>query len=426
MAKVRSIETVVAQLKKSASAKQAAAASGAPGTPAVQVTETDPQDKGTVKKPHDPQTDLNVMNLPGGKSNPDNVDKTPVLTPANPPGKTVNESAEKSAADKVKKAVAGIQSLRDSILKGAATEGKQPDKSPADAGKPAPEAPKTEPKKEEPKKEEKPASVTGEDGKIEGKPVNVDKVAENVPAVPEKDPKAEPAPKPREDAIDGVPAENKDNVDKTANDLSFGPEDYVKFAAIMSQFEDGAQIAQNLIERKLGAEIAAEVVKAASVMEKQAQELEAYYASGAAEADALWAQATPEERATITKLAHVRQIVHENCSSDLEKLAFDAGAGAATEDLDAMAASPDGAMPEPSADITPEDIIAVLDELVQSGQLDEATAQAILQELLGGAEGAEAGGEGHAEPDADNMPPEIKEAAALLKQAAVLTEKLTK
>jgi hypothetical protein len=163
----------------------------------------------------------------------------------------------------------------------------------------------------------------------------------------------------------------------------------------------------------------------------------------------MWQNASPEERASIVKLAAAHQLAKSTLQTDGEKQAYDAGAAAGADMVDsgalggapggaAGAPAPDAAGADPSADpagadnITDDDIIAVLSELVQSGKIKPEEAEAILQALQsGGAEanptapaGADAAAPTSAMPDAppDSAPPEQKEAFSIVKSASVATD----
>jgi len=472
MAKTLTYQEIVARLNdrvKSAS-KQATAGSGAPGTPSVQVTEKDPQDTGTVQIPKDPSTSPKQQNLPGSgaDSHPNhNTDVTPVkAVGATAPAETVTADEGAGSAAKAAKVTAAIKNFR-VAFKSAASE-KLDVKAPAAEGKPASmvkEAPKAA------------AELTPTD-KGKHPVVNKDKTAQGpkTEQVTEKDPQEESKPKVREDAIGGVPekavtnenVKGNENTDKAAA-LEFDPSYHFKLASIVLADTDLRNAAEAKLQEALGAEVASDIIKAAAVMEQEANAIAELEAAGAFEAEELWKSASVEERATITKLAALHDYVRGKLATEVEKQAYDMGASAAADEMDQppMPAGPEGAAPGPegaapgpegAGEVTPEDIMAVLQQLVESGQLDEQTAQAILTELSGGgapegaapegaapegapgqaeaeaaaaaagpeAEAAEAGGPGHAEPDADDagVPPEIKEMAA--KGASVVAKLITK
>ena len=431
MAKTLQYQEIVSRLAdrtKSAAAKKATAGSGAPGTPSVQVTEKDPEDKGTVEIPKDPSTAPKAQNLPGSgtDSHPNhNKDVTPVKSVgATAPSDTVTDDAGAGPAAKAAKALTAIKDFRASLKSASAPKAAASDK----AEKLNVQAPAAEGK---PGKMEKEAELTEVD-KGKHPVVNADKAAQGPKAsqVPEKDPQEEPKPAVREDAVGGVPAKgvNNDNVsgnentDKAAG-FELDPSYHFKLASIVLADADLKSRAEAKLQEALGAEVAADVIKCATVMEQEANAIAELEASGAAEAEELWKSASEAERNTIVKLASLHDFVRGKLATEMEKQAYDMGASAAADEMDqpeaapapdaAAGAAPDaaaGAAPDAAApgaeggDVSPEDIMAVLQHLVQSGQIDEPTAQAILQELSGGGEGAAPADAGAPAPDAGAAP----------------------
>lgn len=430
MAKTLTYKEIVSRLKDrtSGASKQATAGSGAPGTPSVQVTEKDPQDEGTVQIPKDPSTAPKATNLPGSgtDSHPVHNKEVTAVKPvgATSPSQTVTDDNGAGSAAKAAKVVSAIRDLR-ATFKQAASDPKNTDvKAPAAEGKPV--EPKKEAKKAEMEKEapkaEKAAEINGavDDGKHPV--VNADKAAQGPKAdqVKEKDPQEEPKPSVREDAIGGVPSnadtnestKGNENKDKTAAHVEFDPSYHFKLASVVLANDELRKAAEAAMQESLGAEVARDLIKAASVMENEANALAELEANGALEAEELWKSASNEERALIVKLAAFHDYSRGKLKTDFEKSAYDMGATAAADEMDqppmpgadAGAGAPPAdpaagapAGPDAGGEVTPEDIMAVLQHLVQSGQIDEQTAQAILTELSGG--GAP-GGDAGAPPDA--------------------------
>jgi len=409
--KTLTYQEIVARLAdrtKSASAKAATAGSGAPGTPSTQVTEKDPQDMGKVGIPKDPNSAPAATNLPGSGSDTHpvhNKDVTAVKSVGATSAKeTVTDDNGAGAAAKAAKVVASIRNLRDSINKSAATaktaetDDKKPHaKSPADAGKPAEHKPA-----EHKPAEHKYADTNGpiDDGKHTA--TNSDKAAQGPKAkqVTEKDPQEEPKPSVREDAITGIPenadtnesTEGNENKDKAAA-LDFDPSFHFKLASVILADDNLRQQAEAKLQEAFGAEVAADIVKAAATMEDEANLLVELEAAGAFEAEELWKSASETEKSMIIKLAALHDHNRTGLSDDMCKQAYDMGAAAGADEMDAADAAADTADAAPvGGDVTPEDILVVLQHLVESGQIDEQTAQAILAELgaADSAEGAEA------------------------------------
>lgn len=122
--------------------------------------------------------------------------------------------------------------------------------------------------------------------------------------------------------------------------------------------------------------------------------------------------------------ATVHSFAKEELKDEFLKQAYDMGAAAASEALDeeGAGAPPEGAMPPEGApaegEVSEQDILAVLEALVQSGQLPPEEAQQILEQLFGGAGGgAPPMPEGGEAAPAEETP-EAKEARTILTKAA--------
>jgi hypothetical protein len=260
------------------------------------------------------------------------------------------------------------------------------------------------------------------------------------------------------------PAGDKDKM-ASEDDLKIDSSFHVKLATILLSTEEGRKIAQAQIEKAHGAEAAADIVKAASIMEERAMQLAALEESGALAAEEKWASATPEEQQRIVKLARVHARTRDGYQSDLEKIAYDAGAMAAAQMGDAgmlggagAGAGPDagagaapggapggagggdpaaalaamgagggggaggGMPPEAGGGMPPgggggmpgaggeglseEAVVQALDQMVQSGELTPELAAEILQAITGGgAPGGAGGAPGGAPGEGGGMPP---------------------
>lgn len=146
-------------------------------------------------------------------------------------------------------------------------------------------------------------------------------------------------------------ADIQDAINKCAN-----------IGAFMLQFEEGRKTCLDLIERHHGVKAASDASKEIEVLlQKQASAI------------------TPEEKVAMEKLANARKVHEANISaleSDFEKMAYAQGA----QDAAAMAQAPEGAEPAvENQDLSPEEAEQLLAELVNSGEISQEAAQAILQ-----------------------------------------------
>jgi hypothetical protein len=170
---------------------------------------------------------------------------------------------------------------------------------------------------------------------------------------------------------------------------------HVKLASTLLQTEEGIEAVEAVLRKQAGAQAAAQLIKEAGEQEwlwaqAAAQEEELY--NQAAEAEAQWEEftktASEEEVAQIVKLAKIHEHAQSGFEYDFEKQAYDMGAqDAAAMEEAMMAEGGEQEIPE-EGEISEEEILMLLDEAVQSGELDEETAVALAQELMGG-EGGE-------------------------------------
>ena len=412
--------TTMLQQRKSAGAKPAAAVKSAATVDSV--PEKDANEKGVVTVPGNPALDKTQT-----LSSSTNADTTPTLTPPSV-DKTIAGSEPCSINMKVANTVTAIRELVAQTQKRAVAEktlpagtSALPTGQAAIKSKPAPST-------------EKGAPGTSADQ-----------------AKGEKDPTEKGEVKVKSDVIDGQAKGNEvENTDKQATGnafLEFTPEFHFKIASTILATEQGRQTVEALLLQELGAEAANDLVKAASMMEDQAAQAAAYEASGAAYADQLWEQASPDEQEKIIKIASIHEYQKSRFAEDefgaLLKQAYDQGAEAAAGQMDQSAAPPgaEGAAPGGAEgeegggqEASIDDIVEVLQNLVQSGQITSDVAEEILTKLVGGEEGGAApggaedamGAEGAAPPGADQIPPEISGPAekaasivnAILKQEA--------
>lgn len=423
------------QAAKSASAKVAAG-----DTP----TETDPRDKGTVSIPVDPNASAATMNLPASGTN---TEVTPTYT-APAPAKTV-DGAEKVAKTLQAKAAGVLEGIKALRKNASATASAITPTLVSDAGND--------------NRDTHPAPSTDNGPKHKQNPDPIAKTAAPSTAEP-KDPTDKGKETVKGDSIGAIPAgDMNSNTTKVAGDIEFDPQFLQKLASTILSTEEGRETARCIIEKVHGAQEAEDIIKAAVFMEERAMQLEQLEDEGMAQADLMWKSASEEERTAIIKLANIHASIKATLETEMEKNAYDAGAAAGAqmqdqgmmgaEDPSAGGAAPGGAPGgDPSAaagggdEISDEDIMQVLQELVQSGKITEQDAEAIIQALSsgggeGGAPGAD-GGAGGPPPDASAaggpggdpgaaaggppMPPEQKEAHEIFKSASLATDLLMK
>ncbi len=198
-----------------------------------------------------------------------------------------------------------------------------------------------------------------------------------------------------------TPATAKDNGAKAAaaevaaNDFQLSPEAYIKLASTILETEDGVVFATKLLKQAKGVEVASQLINAALQAQENFNKAAAAEAQGAELAETMFKSASAEEQALIIKYAQVHSAAVNAIEADTSlnaeqtqtaKLAYAQGAmdGAAMQD--GGGELPGGTGEEPSL----EDIMAVIEQLVQSGQLPPEVAQQLMAELSGqgGAEGA--------------------------------------
>jgi hypothetical protein len=384
---IATFEQITSKLQQRAAAKSASAKQAAGDTP----SEKDPAEKGTVAIPKDPNASTATMNLP---ANGTNTEVTPVTTVT--PAKTI--SGEEKAATNLQAKAQKVAGVISGLLAKKATASEITPNLVSDKGNenkdthPAPSTSNSPSKKQNPDKAVKDAAPAT---------TAVDPNEKKVEA-PKGDGKGA-LPKPTENTNDVTKKESAEGCmtgdAKAAADglaLDFDPTFHFKLASAILATEDGRRFAQNVLEANHGAAEAEDIIKAASFMEHAAAELEMVEAQGMSAAEQAWATASPEEQASIVKLASVHATAKATLGHDMLKLAYDQGAATAAGMQDQGSMDQDAG---PDTDnITDEDIVAVLDDLVQKGQIKPEEAQAILQELSQGGAGG-AGGEAGADPN---------------------------
>ena len=194
----------------------------------------------------------------------------------------------------------------------------------------------------------------------------------------------------------------------------FSDEFLRKLAFAICDTEGGFEAVEPILLKHAGQEEARELMrKAASeydqfvqlseyLREEEMQKL-AYEAQSIQAVDELLKNASVEEREQIFKVANTHEKNIAEYDEDLLKIAYMAGAGDAATMMDAEDAAPEGeeaglpgaAQGEPSI----EEIVQLLDAMVASGEIDEATATQVVEQLagVGGEEAAMGGGGGEEE-----------------------------
>ena len=396
--------------RKEASAKRA---SGVPAAP-----EKDPNDKGDTCIPTDPNATPAKQNLP---ANSKNDDGTPVLNAA-APAKTVEGGEKFGLNDKI----AALSTKLRGIMNKAATPAvltrqvtpnmpandKKNDGTTFVTGEGSPgssTAPETTGKKPKGLSNPTGGKSASEQGNTESMPS--DKTEKGKAGMPKVDSKGNVPPptsnanKPMEAAGKGEKKEA--SADEAAAmdgiDASFA----LKIAHCVLSFEDGRAMAQACIERMHGMEAADNLIKAASIMESRAQELELLENAGAAQAEEYWANSSPEEREQLLKSASVHEQAIVALQTDAEKAAYMDGAKLAAAMQDAGMMGDQEPTDAQNTTVTEQDVIAALDELVQKGEIPEQVAVQLLQEILGGGAGGADGGApgGGMPPGADGGAP---------------------
>lgn len=200
------------------------------------------------------------------------------------------------------------------------------------------------------------------------------------------------------------PVEKVATNDNVASGIDLSVDALAKIASEILNTEEGAKFATNLFRKKAGEEYARQAIKEASeqaaIYKKQEEIMKnSPIAKIASEIDKL-----PEEEQKIfmhrleTHVKNINSYEHE-----ILKRAYAAGA----EDAEGVIQDPSvlESAKEPSveeagaAEITPEEVMEAVSEMVDAGEIDEATANQVIEEIVGAADEAaaeEAKAEGNA------------------------------
>lgn len=147
-------------------------------------------------------------------------------------------------------------------------------------------------------------------------------------------------------------------------------------AAVALGTEAGRAEFAKILERSAGIKEASAIVTAAAQATQEAQQA-VKQASAQAELDA----AQNIHLARMVEFSKQAHAAWQNCyATDMEKLAYAAGAEDANATADAVEAGADPSIPGAGEEgLTDDEILQVLGELVQSGQVSQEDAEAILQ-----------------------------------------------
>lgn len=280
-------------------------------------------------------------------------------------------------------------------------------------------------------KDEAATSPTDDLGKIAARVARVNALAAGL--TPQEPAKAAAAPTttpatPAAPAAVAPPAPTTGNKSaSTPENGEFGTETLAKLGSLLIASEGGAEIAAALFEKEAGEKEASDMIRLAVAEqagvaklaaqadnnllvgylehEKRAALAAAHQDELLKEAAALYEQATPEERAFIEKMAGYAAWAEANITDPLLKLAFESGMADASQDLEAMDAGEE--VPTGEEPVGPEQILHLVQAAVENGDLDPATAEALMAQLVG-SEGGVPAEEGMAAMDE-----EMKAASAL-------------
>lgn len=369
---------------RGANIKAAATKKATDGDP---TPEKDSADKGHVAIPKDPDAAPAKQVTPESKTNSDTTQPFTL----NPAKRVEGEEKPASLADKAVKIAAGIRNLAATMQKQAEGAGKALPLMPPNTNENKGMAGQGGVLKPPsggagPKNKADPAVV---DAKKSGSETGTDTQAK-----PEEGKKLS---LPVGDSKGDIPAD-KTNANETTighasksageeEEVPLDPTFHMKLASIILATEEGRQYAQSAIEKYHGAQAAADIVKAAAIMEARAEELSALEEQGSLEAEEMWKNASEEDRVKIANLLEMHLANRESYKDDILKMAYTDGAGAAATMADA------GALGQEAPGDLEESIMQALDEMVQSGEITPEQAAEILQAIQsgGGAEGGEGG-----------------------------------
>lgn len=246
--------------------------------------------------------------------------------------------------------------------------------------------------------------------------------------------KVEPAAAPVPGAA--APAKTASEIDGS---ITFDDSFIRKLGSVILEDAEGVKLAHAILVRRKGIEEANALIKNAAEAHRNFLQLEeeqeafAKLASTAEYQEALAIrnaieQADPATRARIVKFASAHQRGSANLNHPMLKLAYQQGAEDAEAGLESMGGAEDPAamsgemaLPgatDPGAQASVEELKQAIEMLVQSGEIDEATAAQVIAQLEGGAGGdPAAAGPADASMPPEGAMPEEAMAAEVAKQA---------
>lgn len=211
--------------------------------------------------------------------------------------------------------------------------------------------------------------------------------------------------------------------------IELSPEFHFKLASAILETEEGIKMAESILMRHKGQQEAHALIKEAMVAhgefvkaaaeQQQLEEMEALLIQDQLEKNAaleqLTSQLSEEEQKTVVKIASAHSAATATLAEN-EKHAYAAGAA----DAENMMAQEEGAGEEESMEggASIEELLQVLGMLVQSGEIDEQTAQQVAEQLMAAeSKGGMAGEKESSESPEEEAGEEVaKSAFALLQQ----------
>lgn len=220
------------------------------------------------------------------------------------------------------------------------------------------------------------------------------------------------------ETTNAVVGNTAEDVERLAGDFDTEETAYYKIAELVLNYEEGRQMVNDLADREFGKEAAAQLIDEAQYIQAVQDEAAAFEAQQTQAAEELLKSASEEDIQDMQKLAAVHGMNLSKFEYDFEQEAYDLGCKQA-----AMAMDAGGEIPGAGGDVSLDEVAEVIMQMVESGELDPQTAEAVLQQLAG----ADAGG---MDPMAggEEIPPELmaeamgKGAAEELQKAAAFVE----
>lgn len=180
-------------------------------------------------------------------------------------------------------------------------------------------------------------------------------------------------------------------VANVAEGIKLSEDALAKIASEILATEEGAKFTTNLFRKKAGEEYAAAAIKEATEQARLYKEQEAKAANDPIAKIASELSKLPEEKqAEIARRLSIHASNIEEYEHELLKRAYAAG----VEDAEAIMQNPEmlEAAEEPTAEdageaeITPEEVMEAVSEMVEAGEISEEQANAIIEEIVAGAE----------------------------------------